>query len=170
MKRIVCLLLTVLLLSGCHYSESGDILAPVEFFYPRNTDSFLYGAVDGVLAAEVREASGHVGDLNYLITMYLRGPQEENLRSPFPAGCVLEEIYIKDDTLYLHFDSKFATLQNMELTIACASLAKTCLTMTGLPYISIEASSEEQNVQMILDAESMLFADNSIFETQHATE
>ena len=49
MKRIVCLLLTVLLLSGCHYSESGDILAPVEFFYPRNTDSFLYGAVDGAL-------------------------------------------------------------------------------------------------------------------------
>ena len=173
MKRIFSLTLVVLLMlsfSACHYSKSGDILEPVDYYYPRKTTSFVYGSDEGIITAEVREASGHIGDLRYLLTMYLRGPQDEDLYSPFPAGCVLEEIYIKDDTLYLHFDSKFATIQNMELTIACASLAKTCLTMTGLPYISIEASSEEQNVQMILDAESMLFTDNSIFETQHATE
>ena len=43
MKRIICLMLVsaFLLLSGCYYSESGDILEPVEFFYPRTTDHFV---------------------------------------------------------------------------------------------------------------------------------
>ena len=84
MKRLICLLLVsmFILLSACHYSESGDILEPVAFYYPRTSEQFVYGAPDGVLAAEMREASGHVNDLEYLIAMYLRGPQDEGLRSP----------------------------------------------------------------------------------------
>ena len=108
MKRLLTLILVVFLIvsmSSCHYSKSGDILEPVDYYYPRKTDAFIYGDAAGVITAEVREASGHIGDLKYLLTMYLRGPQAEDLYSPFPADCTLEEIYIKDDTLYLHFDS-----------------------------------------------------------------
>ena len=173
MKRLLTLILVVFLIvsmSSCHYSKSGDILEPVDYYYPRKADAFIYGDAAGVITAEVREASGHIGDLKYLLTMYLRGPQAEGLYSPFPADCTLEEIYIKDDTLYLHFDSKFAKLQNMELTIACASLAKTCLSMTGLTRISIESVSEENHVHMILDANSLLFSDQSTLEVPKATE
>lgn len=170
MKRIVCLLLTVLLLSGCHYSESGDILEPVEFFYPRNTDSFLYGAVDGVLAAEVREASGHVGDLNYLITMYLRGPQEENLRSPFPAGCKLEEVRSGGNVLCIVLSGEFMELENTELTLACAALAKTCLPLSGMERLRIDAVSDKKTFTITLNEDSLLLADYSAFEASPAEE
>lgn len=173
MKRVITLILVVLLvvsMSSCHYSKSGDILEPVDYYYPRKTDAFIYGDAAGVITAEVREASGHIGDLKYLLTMYLRGPQAEGLYSPFPADCTLEEIYIKDDTLYLHFDSKFAKLQSMELTIACASLAKTCLSMTGLPYVCIQATSEEQDVQILLNEDALQFTDFSAFDADNTLE
>ena len=173
MKRILSLILVVFLIisfSACHYSKSGDILEPVDYYYPRKTTSFVYGSDEGIITAEVREASGHIGDLYYLLTMYLRGPQNKDLYSPFPAGCVLEEVYVKDDTLYIRFSDEFARLQNLDLTIACASLAKTCLSMTGLSRISIESVSEENHVHMILDANSLLFSDQSTLEIPKATE
>lgn len=173
MKRRHCLFLALLLavsLPACHYSKSGDILEPVNFFYPRKTSSFVYGAADGVITPEVREGSGHIGDLNYLITMYLRGPQDESLRSPFPAGCTLKKIYTEGDTLYVRFSEEFAALENTELTIACAALAKTCLSMTDASHISIEAVGNGKNIHIVLDEDSILFADHSAFETQNPTD
>ena len=166
MKHVFRLILVLLLtgcLIGCHYSESGDILEPVEFYYPRNSASFVYGAADGVITAEIREASGHVGDLNYLISMYLRGPQDTALRSPFPAGCKLEGIRTEESTLHVFLSSEFATLEGTDLTLACAALARTCLSMTQYQYICIDAVSEDQTVSVILDDASLLLADYSVF-------
>ena len=59
MKRTLCLILilaVMLILLGCHYREGGEILEPVEFFYPRKSSSFIYGSSEGVIAPEVREA------------------------------------------------------------------------------------------------------------------
>ena len=109
-------------------------------------------------------------DLNYLIAMYLRGPQNEALRSPFPAGCRLEKVYTDDNTLYVRLSSEFTTLENIDLTLACASLAKTFLTMTGLDHICIDAASSEKSIHMILDKDSILFADHSAFDAPPSAE
>ena len=173
MKRLIALILIILLvlsLPACHYSDSGDILEPVEFFYPRNLADYVYGSSDGLIAAEVREASGHVDDLNYLIAMYLRGPQDDGLRSPFPAGCRLEKVYTDDNTLYVRLSSEFTTLENIDLTLACASLAKTFLTMTGLDHICIDAASSEKTVHVILDADAIVFSDYSAFDVPPSAE
>ena len=172
MKRIICLILTVvfLLLPGCHYSESGDILEPVEFYYPRKSDHFIYGSESGVLAAEVREGSGHIGDLNYLLSMYLRGPQDENLRSPFPANCTLKEVRSGDGTLCIVLSGELTTLENAELTIACASLAKTCMSISDVQRVRIDAESDKNAFTITLDADSLLLADHSAFEIQSNTE
>lgn len=173
MKRAICLMLALLLLGGmfgCHYSESGDILEPVEFFYPRQSDSFVYGAEDGVLAVEVREASGRTGDLNYLLSMYLRGPQDKNLRSPFPAGCTLEEVRSGGNTLCIVLSGEFTALENTELTLACASLAKTGLSLTDADRVRIDAASEEKTFSITLDKDSLLLTDHSVFDAQSATE
>jgi len=116
MKRILCLMLAVLLVAGllgCHYSDSGDILEPVEFFYPRKSANFVYGSADGVITSEVREASGHMNDFPYLLSMYLRGPQDPALRSPFPAGCVLEEVRQEEDTLHVRLSEEFSSLEHI---------------------------------------------------------
>lgn len=171
MKRIFCLLLAVLLaggLFGCHYSDSGDILEPVEFFYPRDSEYFVYGSADGVIAPEVREASGHTNDLPYLLSMYLRGPQDSALRSPFPVGCTLEEARMEDGTLFIRLSEEFSILENMELTLACAALAKTCLSMTDAMDIHINSQSDEKTVSMHLTADALLLSDHLAFNTQTA--
>ena len=167
MKRTICLMLVLvfLLLSGCHYSESGDILEPVEFYYPRVTKHFVYGVQDGVLTAEVREASGHVDDLSYLIAMYLRGPQSENLRSPFPASCKLEKVRKNGKTLRIDLSGEFAALEGTELTIACAALAKTFIPLSNSQHIRINSATEEKTFTITLSEDSLLLADYGTFET-----
>ena len=109
MKRTFCLLLAAWMcccFCGCHFGDSGDFLEPVEFFYPRQADDFVYGGADGIFGSEIREASGHTDDLNYLLSMYMRGPQDAQLRSPYPSGCRIKDIRYEDETLYLVFNEE----------------------------------------------------------------
>ena len=82
MKRFFCLLLCLcLFLPGC----SGELMKnPVTFYYPRR--EYRYGAEDGVISSEQREASGHANDLRYLLSLYLIGPSSDELVSPLPWG------------------------------------------------------------------------------------
>lgn len=173
MRRFLSLVFAALLfcsLIGCHYSDSGDILEPVEFYYPRNASGFAYGSADAVITAEIREASGHTQDLNYLLTMYLRGPLDSGLRSPFPAGCTLLDVSVRDDSLTVRLSSAFTALENLELTTACAALAKTCLSITDAQNISIYSSSGDKTVSVMLRADSLQFVDSSVFESLSDTE
>lgn len=166
MKRIICPMLCILMiagLSGCLFHEAGEFLDPVEFFYPRKSTDFVYGSSDGVIGSEIREASGHVGDLKYLLPMYLRGPQDSVLRSPFPPGCKLEDIYEEGTTLYIQLSTEFAALHGTDLTLACAALARTCLTMTNYEHVSINAAGDTQTVSIVLDTDSVLLADLRAF-------
>ena len=167
MKRVICLMLALLLLllTGCQYNESGGILEPVEFYYPRTSEGFLYGTDSGVFAAEAREASGHTGDLNYLISMYLHGPQSENLRSPFPADCTLEQVRAGGNTLNIVLSEAFMQLEGTELTLACAGLAQTFLPISGMQRIRIDSGAGEKTFTTTLYRDSLLLADFSAFET-----
>lgn len=173
MKRAVCLLLALLLFvcfCGCGSSESSEISESVEFFYPRKSDSFLYGTESGALGCEVRDAAGRTGDLSYLLSLYLRGPQDTALRSPFPAGCKLVDAHTDGETLCVVLSGEFTAAENMELTLACASLARTCLGLTDAQHVRIEAMSESKTISITLDSNSLLLADDSALETQSATE
>lgn len=173
MKRIfslIPLILLALYLSGCHYSDSGDILEPVEYFYPRKTSAFVYGSEEGVMASEIREASGHVNDLHYLISMYLRGPQDSSLRAPFSSGCKVESIRVEEHALHIFLSSESAAPEGADMTLAFAALAKTCLNMTDFEYICIDATFDGQTVSISLDDESLLFADYSAFSPEPTTE
>ena len=173
MKRALCIFLILVLsfgLFGCRLGKRSDVLEPVEFYYPRKTDRFIYGSDNGVISAEIREASGHVNDLKYLFTMYLYGPQDSALRSPFPSGCKLSSLRTEEDTLYIRLSEEFATLENTELTLACAALAKTCFSITDFSHICIDATGSENTVSITLDKDALLFADNSTFDAAIALE
>ena len=164
MKRAICLTLLLLLLCslwGCRLESRRDTSEPVEFFYPRKSGSFVYGAPDGVIGSELRDISGHMGDLNYLLSVYLRGPLDSELRSPFPAGCRLVKAEANDDTLYIVLSAEFTALENLELTLACASLAETGLTLGSFHQICIEAASSEKTFIITLNADDLLLADQS---------
>ena len=164
MKKIFCLLLSALLLlglSGCRFSSSGDFLEPVEFYYPRQSNHFSYGSEDGIFGSEIREASGHTDDLNYMLSMYMRGPQDPQLRSPYPSGCRIRDIRYNDDTLHLVFNEAFAELENVELSIACASLLRTCYAICDAKYVHVESVSDSKTINITLDADSFLLSGSS---------
>ncbi len=164
MKRTFCLLLAAWMccfFCGCHYGDSGDFLEPVEFFYPRQADDFVYGGADGIFGSEIREASGHTDDLNYLLSMYMRGPQDAQLRSPYPSGCRIKDIRYEDETLYLVFNEEFAELENVELSIACASLLRTCYAICDAKYVHVESVSDSKTISITLDADSFLLSGSS---------
>ena len=97
MKRFFCLLLCLcLFLPGC----SGELMKnPVTFYYPRR--EYQYGAEDGVISSEQREASGHANDLRYLLSLYLIGPSSDELVSPLPWGTRLLGVSRQDGTVTL---------------------------------------------------------------------
>lgn len=162
MKKTACLLLAaVLLLSlwGCSFSGSGK--EPIEFYYLRST--FVYGAEDGVITSETRESSGHGGDLQYLLSLYLRGPLDEKLVSPFP-DCRIVEIRRDSKALRLTFDAAFAQLEDIDLTLACACLAKTCFGLSDAHQIKIDAEAPDGNsaFSITLNRDSLILEDNAI--------
>ena len=161
MKR---LLLTILALAmaaamlGCNLSDS-DILEPVEFFYRLVTDETQ--ATDTLIGSETREAAGHSGDLNYLLSMYLQGPLDETLTAPFPRGCKLQRVTWEQDTLCVTLDSSITTLKNMDRTLACACIAKTCFSLTEISQVRIVATGTEStdSLDMTIGRDDLLLRD-----------
>ena len=167
MKKFLCLIIAAALaaaLCACHFGSRSALLEPVEFFYPRKSVSFIYSSELGILDTELREGSGHTNDLNYLLSMYLRGPQDERMRNPFPAGCMLESVHWEEDTLYLTLSSEFTALENANLTVACAGLTKTCLSLTDARAVCIKSANNQKTISITMDAESLLLADYSAFD------
>ena len=163
MKRTTAFLLIFLLLTGLCACEiqSNDVIEPVEFYYLR-TD-YVYGGTDGVIAAEIREASGHVGDLPYLLALYLRGPLDSSLKAPFPTGSRILSFYLDGETLSVTLDSTFASLQNMELTLACACFARTCFSLADVAQVQITALTPDDtpSLDITISTDSMLLEDIS---------
>ena len=73
MKRIVCMILALcFLLSGCG-SFGARIREPVTFHY---LCADYQEKLCCVIVSEEREASGHSGDLSYLLALYQMGPAD----------------------------------------------------------------------------------------------
>lgn len=166
MKKLTAVFLLSALvfgLCGCSFF-SGSPKEPVEFFYPwadLETAMKQYPACTAI-GSEMREASGHTGELNYLLPLYLRGPLDPELKSPFPAGCQIVGIRWEQKTLHITLNGTFAQLDGLDLTTACSCLAKTCFGMTSAYQVCIEANSPDGNstVSVVIKADSLLLEDD----------
>ena len=161
MKRSLCLLLCLcLFLSGC----SGELMKnPVTFYYPRR--EYQYGAEDGVISSEQREASGHADDLRYLLSLYLIGPSGEDLVSPLPWGTRLLEVTQQDGVITLALTDTTQSMTDTEFTLACACLTMTTLSITGGSKVII--TSGGRSVAMSRD--SLTLVDDSTASTSEET-
>lgn len=170
MKRLTAsLLVFMLLLSGCALFGN-DIKEPATFYYPRN--AVVYGTGDGVITTEIREASGHRGDMPYLLALYLQGPLDEGLRSPFPAGCTLVDVRASGKKLIVTLDASFAQLEDLDLSIAGVCFAKTCIGLAEVDTVQIisHTPDDEKKVNLILTAEDILLEDDHSLPQQTITE
>ncbi len=165
MKKVIVLLLALLQLAalvGC--SLGGTDFEPVHFYYLRDADAYLYGAEDGVVTYEERDPTGHEGDFRYLLMLYLQGPLDDALESPFPAGCALVELSQTASEMHVTLNSDFATLRGMDRTLACVCLARTCFSLANVRTVHILARSSEEkdNVYETITIDSLLLEDNAI--------
>ena len=142
MRKVIALLLSMLLLlSGCSLALD-NIKEPVEFYYLRacsTPDDHKTYFTEGAIAPETREATGRRQDLYYLLSMYLRGPQDSQLVSPFPTGSTVVKIRQEDRKLTVYLNAVAANLEDFDLTLANACLAKTCLALADVDTVYIES-------------------------------
>lgn len=131
--RILCLILSLsILLSGCGFFGE-RIKEPVTFYY-------LCGSYQEnlccVIASEEREASGHVGDLSYLLALYLMGPINDEYVSPLPVGITIAS-QIDDGHILLELPDTAHMLSDIEFSMTCACLTLTCLEITSAEDVTI---------------------------------
>lgn len=137
MKRLVLLLTVCSLLvtaAGCSFFPE-DNKHPVKYYYQRA--DYLYGQEDGVIAAEERDGTGHIKDVAYLLRLYLMGPHDEELLSPFPPGLLITDIRQGNGNVILTLTDALASVSEAKQTLACACLALTCMDITGQESVTL---------------------------------
>lgn len=123
MKKGILLLTLLLTLSGCGLANSKQT---VTLYYPRA--EYDYRSADGVIGQETRDITGHGSELRYLLDIYLMGPSNEKLRSPFPAQAKLESVEQGEDGVVITL-SDVTGLSDSRFTLGCYCLSLVCRQM-----------------------------------------
>ncbi len=167
MRRFVCLLLALLLIPalwGCD-SRPEEPVEPVNFYYLRIQDpnGLVHGTADSVVLGEVREALGLRSDLTALLDLYLLGPETPAVRSPFPEGTGLVGWELDQGVLQISLTSEFTALKDLDLTLACACLTRTCLELVQADSVQILSQDPDSgaSVSVTLSPDDLIFTDNS---------
>lgn len=161
MRRMFAIVLVIsVFLWGCFaYDDPRQNTA--SFYYLRA--NILYGADDGVIAAEEREYTDP--DLGILLSEYLCGPVSEGFASPFPAGTKLLSLNRSADVLTLQLSTEFDSLTDLDHILACACLSQTCFDLCDAAAVTIQIAGTDRSITMTRD--SLTLSDST--DTIHAT-
>jgi len=136
MKKIICLTLCLLiLLPGCGIEDS------VNFYYLRG--EFQYDRADGVIVPEKRDITGHVGDLEFLLSLYLMGPQDTEYAPPFPHNTKLVSVTMSEEHLTITLSEIAKILSDSEFTLACACISLTAMELYPAETVSVVTGERE---------------------------
>lgn len=158
MKRVMtttAAFMLLLALAGCSLIK-GNPEDRASFYFSRA--EFTYGTAESVIVAEQRDIAGHAGELHYLLSLYLMGPLDEELISPFPGSTKLVSAVLIDSTLTVEITPIEKDMTDTEFTLACACLSMTCLELTDAAEVTI--ISGERTVTM--GADDLLLFDDPI--------
>ena len=133
-RRLTAIFLLCLLLCGCDlFSRTSQ--EPVLFYYQRA--DYVLGEANGSIDAEERDGTGHITDMDYLLRLYLAGPMNEDLTSPFPADVQLTSIRTGQNMVTVTLTGSPDILPEAQKTLACACLTLTCLDMAAEENVMI---------------------------------
>ena len=163
MKKLLCsFMILALSLSFSACSSPKDKIQEPVFFYYRQLE-LNYGTTPSVVDKEAREAAGHRQDYSYLLSVYLKGPENFSLYNPFPSKTFLRSFVLQDSTAFVQLSSSFASLTGLDLTLACACITLTVCEMTGAQQVNISAEDTllDGNPQITMTPDSFLMMDDS---------
>ena len=167
MKRLFCILLVTILVTGLWGCDSNQprLNAPVEFYYCYDTTLATYTMSDGVVASEQRESTGYE-DTAKLLDLYLQGPLDPKLRSPFPAGITVIQLALNETVAEIALSQQLADLSGYDLTLACACLAMTVMELTQAEAVQISAEDKTLwgNPFIMISKDQLVFLDTGATE------
>lgn len=135
MRKWPCLSLALLLLlTGCRREEPQRT---AYLLYFQEAD-LTYSAGDGAFRTEdvylFDEETAAPGQLaEALVSELLKGPADETLKSPFPAGTTLRSLEIDGDRALVDLSPAYESLSGVALTLADSAIA---MTLSQVPEIS----------------------------------
>ena len=144
MRRILSITLSFALLLICFSSCSTNknVAKPINFYYLSNPESYN----ESTVCAEVRSGAGFEEDLTGLFQQYLKGPQTDDLVSPFPKRVSVKDAKIRGITVHITVSSELVQLAGLDMTLATACLAMTALEYTGMQRVSITATDAKDSI------------------------
>lgn len=153
MKHIFPLILAVcLLFSGCQVKTANET---AEFYYVQAAYQTDLG---NPIAAEWKEITGHSGDLAYLVQLYLVGPSQDTLVSPFPRSCQFLSASKTDYGIQIKLSDTELTMTDAAFTLGCA-----CLTLTFLGIAQVQAVTViSGNRKVTMDRSTLTLYDSGV--------
>ena len=159
MKQVFSFIMIIALLlftAGC--KQESQTPQGAAFYYCVTTSDYNVGSC--ALTAEHR-ADTTDGSLQEVITKYLAGPLSPELESPFPQELKVVGAYQNGQTVYLTFSRELATMTGLDLTIACACMTLTVLSITNAEGVEIRTVAGLLDGQraIIMDKNTLLLQD-----------
>ena len=144
-KLFAVMLIVMILLTACE-SVNPD---SVTFYYFREPQQYQYFEDNSVICTEKRDLLGHRSDLQYMAGLYLAGPLEEGMSSPFTKNTRLLSIQQVNSEILVELSEHTAALTDSEFTLSSACLAKTCMDFTRCDAVTVTAG--DRTVTMTRD-------------------
>ena len=155
MKRLLCILLSLLLLASQLSACSQKMKEPVTFYYLQTA---YQENMDSPVVGEEREGAGHRDDLKYLLSFYLMGPISKGLSSPLPRGTLLFAVSQEGGRLTIEISNTAALLTDPEFSLACACLSLTCMGLTDAEAVTITSGGRT----LTMNPDNLALTDNTI--------
>ena len=133
MKRMICLPLVLLLLlplAGCRGRDPDQSAQGIQLY-------FLSTLAHGPAIVGEDYTGGDDPTPEQLLSALLAGPQGEDQRSPFPAGCYLRSVSLEDGLLTADFSEAYGGLTDVSLTLADYCVTLTLCQLEGVDSVSI---------------------------------
>lgn len=162
-KMLAVILLTALLVGLCaceRIQAQGELVQPFDFYYRAAETDF--SSSTGSIGVETRDLGATALTDEALITLYLQGPESEDLLSPFPPNVRLVEVRTSAALINVKLSSEYANLQGIDASIADACITKTLLGLGSGRRVRI-ASVDEEGAELrvvTLDGSDILLSDN----------
>ena len=148
---LLAALMTLCLLCACREEEQ-PLSEEGVFLYFVDAQS----GTGGILKRESYGAS-QVPTVRALVNALLAGPEQESLRSPFPANTSLRSWTMKDGLLTLDMSEHYGGLSGIDLT-----LADYCLTLTLCQIDRV------RQVRILVAGEELSYRDHGILDPSEA--
>lgn len=153
-KILICLLLFVLLCTMVSCAFDTKQQGRITFYYIQNPEDF-----DGNSAIVVPfypPTNDKNKELAEILATYIKGPSNNSCSTPFPDGTEIEEIIVSRSTAEITLNSQFATITDVDFTVACACLTKTVIGLTGVNTVQVQVNGAQ-----LLGKDSLSFNLNS---------